>query len=70
MRATIEAHNQAAIEQVMQALGTANPSVAVNYIINHYRLGQSGSIPTPQGPVNQAPVSQSIDDFAVIEDWS
>jgi hypothetical protein len=69
MRATIEAHNQSAIEQVMQTLGTTNPSVAVNYIINHYRLGQSGAVPVLNAPISQTPLVQPIEDFAGIEDW-
>ena len=69
MRATIETHNQPAIERIMQTVGTTNPSVAVNYIINSYQLGQVGN-PAPQVSTNQPPVPQPIDDFAVIEDWS
>lgn len=68
MRATIEAHNQAAIEQVMQILGTTNPSVAVNYVINHYRLGQSETTPNSK-PTTIQP-SAPIDDFSCVEDWS
>jgi hypothetical protein len=46
MRATIEPHNQPAIAALMEQLGTNNPSVAVNFIINAYRLGQQGQSST------------------------
>jgi hypothetical protein len=70
MRATIETHNQAVIERIMQTLGTTNPSVAVNYIINYYQLGQSGGLPVPQPLTIPPPTAQPIDDFAGIEDWA
>lgn len=58
MRTTIEPHNQPAIAALMEQLGTTNPSVAVNFIIHSYRVGQPAS-PTPA--VKQAPKPDMID---------
>jgi hypothetical protein len=47
MRATIEPHNQPAIAALMEQLGTINPSIAVNFIINVYRTGNPGTAKPP-----------------------
>ena len=58
MRATIEPHNQPAIAALMEQLGTTNPSIAANYIINAYRLGQQG---TPSAAIKQPAKDDDID---------
>jgi hypothetical protein len=47
MRATIEPHNQPAIAALMEQLGTTNPSIAVNFVINIYRTGDHGTTKLP-----------------------
>lgn len=58
MRATIEPHNQPAIAALMEQLGTTNPSIAVNFIINAYRLGQQS---TPNVAIKQPAKDDDID---------
>jgi hypothetical protein len=64
MRATIDKHNEPLVARVMETLGTDNPSVAVNYLLNHYAMG--GNSQSPPAP----PKTQAADDYGLtFEDW-
>jgi hypothetical protein len=58
MRATIEPHNQPAIAALMEQLGTTNPSIAVNFIINSYRTGHQG---IPNAAIKQPAKDDPLD---------